>query len=345
MKRFKEFDILKGIAITAVVLIHVTSHGTYTFDPTSYLYFIYLLANRLSQFAVPAFIFASCVLLSYIYRNDFRTITFAKLKTFYTKRFIRIIPPYVIWTLIYLIVRNIESNGSIAITLENYSSFLLRGDGYYHLYFVVVILQVYIFLPYLVHVISHVNVNFQHILLLSTVLQILCYYTYSFYLINYFPRNTRVIIWYIALILIGVWIGTNYETYSKKEKNVRVFLPVAIISGVLYTYLYHLSNMGQHVSSGMSTSVWYIYVSSMSLLLLYISKKVNTRLFEKAGQLSFGIYLMHPLFLFMMDRLYDAGNIILYNIYVLLEFFVILTLSYEITRWLETTSCGKYLLG
>lgn len=345
MKRFKEFDILKGIAITAVVLIHVTSHGIHAFDRTSYLYFFYLIANRLSQFAVPTFIFASCVLLSYIYRNDFRTITFAKLKTFYTKRFTRIIPPYLIWTLIYLIVRNIESNGSITITLENYSNFLLRGDGYYHLYFVVVILQVYIFLPYLIHVISHVNVNFQHILLLSTVLQILCYYAYSFYLIEYFPRRTRIIIWYMALIVIGIWIGTNYETYCKKEKNVRVFLPVAIISGALYTYLYHLSNVGQHVSSDMLTPIWYVYVSSMSLLLLYISKKVNTELFEKAGQLSFGIFLMHPLFLFIMDRFFNARTSILYNMYVLLEFFVIFTLSYVITKRLENTSWGKYLSG
>jgi len=56
MKRLREFDVLKGLSITAVILIHVTSHGVGTFDPTSTSYFVYLILNRLSQFAVPTFI-------------------------------------------------------------------------------------------------------------------------------------------------------------------------------------------------------------------------------------------------------------------------------------------------
>jgi len=90
--------------ITAVILIHVTSHGVGTFDPTSTSYFVYLILNRLSQFAVPTFIFASCVLLSYIHGDVFRSMTTEKLKTFYRKRFVRIIPPYLIWTLVYVVV-------------------------------------------------------------------------------------------------------------------------------------------------------------------------------------------------------------------------------------------------
>ncbi|MBK6585897.1 MAG: hypothetical protein IPG26_02060 [Coprothermobacter sp.] len=88
--------------------------------------------------------------------------------------------------------------------------------------------------------------------------------------------------------------------------------------------------------------MWYIYVSSMPLLLLYISKKVNSRFFETAGQLSFGIFLMHPLFLFIMNRIYATANAILYDIFV---FFIIYSLSYIITKWLEATPWGKYIVG
>jgi len=47
MKRLREFDVLKGLSITAVVLIHVTSHGVGTFDPTSTSYFVYLILNKI----------------------------------------------------------------------------------------------------------------------------------------------------------------------------------------------------------------------------------------------------------------------------------------------------------
>jgi len=86
--------------------------------PTSTSYFVYLILNRLSQFAVPTFIFASCVLLSYIHGDVFRSMTTEKLKTFYRKRFVRIIPPYLIWTLVYVVVKHIESNGTVRVTWE-----------------------------------------------------------------------------------------------------------------------------------------------------------------------------------------------------------------------------------
>jgi len=342
MKRLREFDVLKGLSITAVVLIHVTSHGVGTFDPTSTSYFVYLILNRLSQFAVPTFIFASSVLLSYIHGDGFRSMTTEKLKTFYRKRFVRIIPPYLIWTLVYLVVKHIESNGTVLVTLGNYLNLLLRGDGYYHLYFVIVILQVYIFLPFIMYVMSHLSIKFHYVLLCSVGIQVACYYFYESYLIHYFPRGTRLMIWYLAVILVGVWIGENYEEYCKSERHVTIFLPVALVSGVLYTYCYHLSNIGQLVSSGIVNLWWYIYVSSTPLLLLYISKKVKIRFFERAGQLSFGIFLMHPLFLFIMNRMYATANAILYDIFV---FFIIYSLSYMMTKWLEATPWGKYIVG
>jgi len=149
-------------------------------------------------------------------------------------------------------------------------------------------------------------------------------------------------IWYLVFVLMGVWIGINYETYCKKDRYITAFVPIAIVSGISYTYLYHLSNISQHVPLGRLNLVWYIYVSSMPLLLLYISKKVNSRFFETAGQLSFGIFLMHPLFLFIMNRMYATANAILYDIFV---FFIIYSLSYILTKWLEATPWGKYIVG
>jgi len=120
---------------------------------------------------------------------------------------------------------------------------------------------------------SHLSIKFHYVLLCSVGIQVACYYFYESYLIHYFPRGTRLMIWYLVFVLIGVWIGINYETYCKKDRYITAFVPIAIVSGISYTYLYHLSNISQHVPLGRLNLVWYIYVSSMPLLLLYISKK------------------------------------------------------------------------
>jgi len=69
---------------------------------------------------------------------------------------------------------------------------------------------------------------------------------------------------------------------------------------------------------------------------------VNSRFFETAGRLSFGLILMHPLFLCGMNCIYATANAILYDIFV---FFIIYSLSYIITKWLEATPWGKYIVG
>jgi len=296
------------------------------------LLFVYLILNRLSQFAVPPSFLqaASCFRISMgrLSKYDHR-----KLKTFYRKRFVRIIPPYLIWTLVYLVVKHIESNGTVLVTLGTILTSFLR----------VMVLPSLLRYRYTasVHILTFHNVRnvtLKHKISLRPLM--LCRNTSSLLLLlrelshTLFSQRHTPHDLVLSLCTHGVWIGINYETYCKKDRYITAFVPIAIVSGISYTYLYHLSNISQHVPLGRLNLVWYIYVSSMPLLLLYISKKVNSRFFETAGQLSFGIFLMHPLFLFIMNRIYATANAILYDIFV---FFIIYSLSYIITKWLEAT--------
>lgn len=345
MRRLKELDVLKGLAITAVIAIHTTSDGLIKFDVSSYSYMVYLFINRLSQFAVPAFIFASSLLLSYVYRERFRTITIRHLKNFYLKRLMRIIPPYMSWTFIYLLTKYVITGGATPLTIHNYLKYIITGNGYYHLYFVIIILQLYLFMPFIVFLISHVKIKFCHMLLISALIQILFYYVYQSYIVHYFQRSAVLVAWYILLVFTGSWIGINYEAYTRKEKYIATCLPVAIVSGVSYIYLYHLLNLSIYVPLSVFNLVWYIYVTSAALSLLYISKRLRIRSLESAGRLSFGIYLIHPLLLSIMNGIYNTGNIMMYHLYTLFEFLTIYAVSYIITAALENTAWSKYIVG
>ncbi len=345
MKRVKDLDVLKGLAITAVIIIHTTGSGTVDFGPSTHSYFMYLALNRLTQFAVPTFIFASSVLLSYVHANDFHTITAGKLKDFYIKRFVRIIPPYMIWTLLYLFFKHAVSGSLEDITLKSYLKCLCIGTGYYHLYFIVIIIQLYIFMPYIMYCISKLHLRFGPTVLISAALQAAFYYSYKAFLSAYLQRPASLLPWYMVLVFIGTWIGTNYEEYTKKERHVIALLPITIVTGVYYTYLYHLVNIGKPISTSVFNFTWYVYVTTAALLLLYASTKVRIPFFENAGKLSFGIYLMHPLFLNVMNGIFSTGNVITYHAYTLFEFLLIYTVSYLLTSAIEKTPFGKYIVG
>ncbi|MBW3622272.1 MAG: acyltransferase [Armatimonadetes bacterium] len=162
------FDSYKGIAILAVILHHVSSIGIRQTEPgtTSHLAVVGL--NRFLLFCVPAFIFLTVFLLT---RSLIRRP--APPVKFWRNRFPRILIPYLFWSLFYIGYHAWDRPG----TLEEYQdpqrwvNWLLLGKSYYHLYFLVIILQVYLVLPGWVHAVqSHTrSTRLQHLLLLLAV--------------------------------------------------------------------------------------------------------------------------------------------------------------------------------
>lgn len=66
-QRITYLDLLRGIAILAVVTIHVTSYPVAFLSMDSTVYPLYFILNAASQFAVPAFLFLSSLVLFYRY--------------------------------------------------------------------------------------------------------------------------------------------------------------------------------------------------------------------------------------------------------------------------------------
>lgn len=141
-KRLTEIDFIRCIAILSVIAIHIT--GSYSMNST----LIYLW-NQSMRYAVPIFILLSGLVLYY---SDMNKDKFS-LITFYIKRVNKVFIPYLVWTLIFLIYNNRHELGKIYFSVGSFLSDLGRnllfGTGYYHLYFIVIILQLYLIYPLL----------------------------------------------------------------------------------------------------------------------------------------------------------------------------------------------------
>ncbi|NMC26551.1 MAG: acyltransferase [Syntrophomonadaceae bacterium] len=139
-KRLLEVDLIRGGTALAVIAIHVTAG--YMDLGFGYLW------NHLVRFAVPLFVLMSGLVL-YWQDIDHKTLPAS---AFYAKRLQKVLIPYIIWTIIYTMV----SQHILHLPLSTLSPVtlgrnLLWGTAYYHLYFIIIILQMYLLYPLLTH--------------------------------------------------------------------------------------------------------------------------------------------------------------------------------------------------
>ena len=148
-KHVPEMDFLRAFAILAVLAIHVSA-GFTSIPQINALMVVNVGIDIFTHFAVPLFIFISGFLLYLKYNKNY------SLKEFYLKRFWRIVPPYLVFTTFYL-----AFNAAIAtlkagvITLPSFLQIIyayFAAGGYYHLWFFLIIIELYLFYPLIVKV-------------------------------------------------------------------------------------------------------------------------------------------------------------------------------------------------
>ncbi|MFT9848547.1 acyltransferase [Aneurinibacillus sp. REN35] len=139
-QRIYELDWLRAFAALSVISIHTTSTYVMKSD-TAYIW------NQAMRYAVPLFIILSGFLLYYSDRNK----TSVPYGSFYKRRFSKILIPYVIWTVLYAAYKHWD-----VLLAEEYGTFLsslgdhlLYGTGFVHLYFLIIMVQLYLIYPLL----------------------------------------------------------------------------------------------------------------------------------------------------------------------------------------------------
>ncbi|PWV95889.1 surface polysaccharide O-acyltransferase-like enzyme [Paenibacillus cellulosilyticus] len=148
--RISELDTLRGAAFLAVVLQHAIAH--YFPLPATGLGDGVLLGVLLiaSKFAVPLFVFMTGMSLFYSYDGEVPYLNFIR------KRLKDIALPYLPWALLYAIefqhVQLLDSSG-----WQKLGLMLFTGKASYHLWYVVMVFQLYLIFPPLQRLVKRVR--------------------------------------------------------------------------------------------------------------------------------------------------------------------------------------------
>jgi probable poly-beta-1,6-N-acetyl-D-glucosamine export protein len=312
---FDEINILRAFAILAVISMHISIN----FEKMSYLNFLaisYMAILVLSHFAVALFVCISGFVLYNKYSSNF------PLKKFYKTRFMSVLPPYIIFSTFYLIVTYVGSivlSKYIIIDIPHIVLKYLTGQSFYHLWFLIVIIQLYLLYPILSKISDYFNSRGRSFGLLFG-----AYIMGIIYSVNSPPDGSTLqavtlFICYIFYFLLGMMVRSRYEELLLLRKSVSntslycmsVPLLYCIILGIFFftqiyfnfkiTRFFPIVGQYWYWLSTITNSLCYliIFVFCWSISLDIIShKNVIFRVLEKIGRYSFGIYLIHAFILY-----------------------------------------------
>ncbi len=211
--RLKEMDFIRAVAALAVIAIHVSA--TYI-DVSRGAYY----TNQLVRFAVPLFVLISGLLL---YRTNDSIKDFKGYLAFLGKRLKKIFIPYLIWSLIYTLFTMRADLGSVWLNkaefLTDFGRKLLIGNACTHLYFVIIIIQMYLLFPLLkTFVIRFPKTAFWTCLAVTLVSQT-AIYLHSMKIIRIqdfiLPKYEVFPVW-IFFFVFGMLYSRNMEQWEKR---------------------------------------------------------------------------------------------------------------------------------
>jgi peptidoglycan/LPS O-acetylase OafA/YrhL len=293
-----ELDYMRFIACLAVMIVHITATAM---DTNGYIrgslpYVVILAVNRSFKFTTPIFIFLSGVTSFYSYRKkEFKYFPFI------VRRLEKVLVAYLVWCAVYYAAY--IKLGYYSFDIRFFIDRILLGDMSYHLYFVIIITQMYIIGPVFYKMLKGSDRKIT-ILIVAAIITALC----AEYI--RFKYSDRLFLKYMFFYMLGIFVTLEYDKYiSWINKN-----KFAISAGyVIISAVYAMVSYYDHVTY---IYVWFVF-SIFSVFFVYyiglLMKKSLSKLYsfiKLFGQSSYYIYLMHPLVLTLMI-MYTNNNGIL----------------------------------
>lgn len=293
MNRIKELDFVRAFAALSVVVIHVT--GPYvTVNRYGYI------MNQGARFAVPIFVIISGLLLMYSYSGkEFKTGIFLR------KRFNKILIPYLIWTLIYVLFNYRNDIGTLMRQKSQFASLLLQklkfGTADSHLYFIIIMIQLYILFPVLKKLVEKAPkvtlwVSFIITLLFHTgvYLSLLHKVTLPGFVIPYYEFFPT----WIFFFVFGMYFCQRFSVLTEKIRKGRIILiPVWFVSLMLLIADSRLTNT--YGSSVRPSIVLYCITTFLFMYAVLASfRNINgtfMSIVEEISRQSFIMYFSHIL--------------------------------------------------
>ncbi|GGE73680.1 acyltransferase [Priestia taiwanensis] len=310
MKQYKyHLDVLRVVAAIAVVLIHVSDEiiSHYATVAKSY-WWMANIGDGIARFAVPVFFMITGALLLSSKAED-------SVASFYIRRGKRVLIPYLVWAVFYVLFSNYIFETSFV--LKDSVKQVIYFNSYYHMWFFQAIIAVYIFIPFIKPILQRATEKeIRNLVLIWFAFQIAIplvsqeigqvspipnYLSFSFLgyaILGYYIEQYRskILLDMSGLFFILGTVMTIALTYIKLDKT----------TGALANYPYY----------PFSINIFLASVGIVGLVTKMCTEETKQHwMIKKISPLSFGIFLIHPLFLTLFKMYVEINPMIQQNIF------------------------------
>lgn len=302
-ERIAELDILRALAIFAVILIHTISGALYSASWSSDTFKFYLILDQFCRFSVPLFVGLSGYTLTLRYKDSA-----AHLSEFFKRRVWRLIPWYLFWSLIIFLYIRFSVFGNSAPSFPLWKVIFL-GKADYHLYFVPMIFQLYVLFPLLLLLVKRVG---RRLLVPFFLLELAFYFLLSEYAVGrinlpVFQNDQQQYIFFgtwIFYFVLGVYLAIDSHIVNFVRKYKLLFLSILFFAFCWEFFnTFNLLNLLHDLTlATRSTRIpVLIYATSFCVVVISGMRVFNIlprRLYKQlvlVGQRSYVIYLLHTL--------------------------------------------------
>lgn len=311
----RELDVLRVVTVFSVIAVHVLAKTA--FLDTS------LLALQIQNAFVTAFhftretfMFVTAFALVYVYYGK----PFA-LGRFWKRRGLGVVLPYIIWSAIYIWITLPPQTPPHFLHILFWD--VLTGNASYQLYYILLTIQFYLLFPWFLRFLRRVQYHPWITLAVSFLLEIITLYLISTYLqsdafsgnavlVVNMVKDRNVLIYQFYFVL-----GAMAALYVQQMRALIIRYQTWILGGMVATLLaleVHYvvaTTIGQvpiSVAVAVLQPIMAFYSTAVIVFLYWRSyrwavrtaqagSERNSRLWQTLSNASFGIYLVHPLFL------------------------------------------------
>jgi len=294
---FRKGDLIRSLAMIAVIFIHVLSNKQSAIASSSQ--FNWWVNNIIViglRWSVPIFIMLSGALIIRPHQTQ-------NLKLFFKKRLTRVIIPLIFWVIIYYFW---HLHRHTLVSLGNYlSQIFIFGLPYYHLYFIYIILGLYLVTPIINIFLKNTNRKQQiYSAILLMILAIISNF-FDLWFRNGWENNLGNTISYFVPYLGYFILGYILREIKLNKKQINLAWAgyfVSVFIGSIATYF--LMNQYGYTNRGLIFNDYLSITTVISALSLYLL--INTihlsnwqisqhKFIKNLAQMSLGVYLIHPI--------------------------------------------------
>lgn len=303
-----EVDVLRILTFACVIGVHTTSHTAASDDAGLNALLALLHFTRLVFFSLTAFV------LVYSY-----TLRPRPMAQFWPKRFLLVGVPYLAWSFVYVGSSWLLSStrrGDVPDLVRTLSEGIVTGTSWYHLYFLLVTMQVYLLLPVIVWLVRKTRGHHVTTLVVALVVQLVVFAGYK-----YFPASDawlhgyqkQFFFSYVFFIVSGAIAADHADAFLRFIRVHRravlwafagvgaLTLGVWALQVALGQSLYAAGTPLQPIEAVWSTAV---FVGFLAIGARWADRRRPgssvARFVDYASDRSFGIFLSHPFLIWIL---------------------------------------------